>query len=233
MPTDSSHISVAFPPGAAELMLPGPVGPLEAATALPEAETARNGVAIICHPHPQHGGSMRNKVVTMIARALRELGLATVVFNFRGVGASAGEYDDGLGETEDLISVATWAQQARPDSALWLAGFSFGSYVAARAAAQLPVRQMISVAPPVSRWDFSGLASPLCPWLVIQGETDEIVDPQAVYAWVAAQPEPPTLTRMPDTGHFFHRRLMDLRGAIKNGVRMNLPPRSGTAPAHG
>ena len=176
---------------------------------------------------------MHNKVVTMIARALRELGLATVVFNFRGVGASAGEYDEGHGETEDLISVATWAQQARPDSALWLAGFSFGSYVAARAAAQLPVRQMISVAPPVSRWDFSGLASPLCPWLVIQGETDEIVDPQAVYAWVAAQPEPPTLTRMPDTGHFFHRRLMDLRGAIKNGVRTNLPPRSGAAPAHG
>jgi alpha/beta superfamily hydrolase len=189
-------------------------------------------VAVICHPHPLHGGSMHNKVVTMIARALRELGLATVVFNFRGVGASAGEYDDGHGETEDLVAVATWAQQARPDSALWLAGFSFGSYVAARAAARLPVRQMISVAPPVSRWDFAGLASPLCPWLVIQGETDEIVDPQAVYAWVAAQPEPPTLTRMPDTGHFFHRRLMDLRGAIKNGVRTNLPPLSGAAPAH-
>jgi alpha/beta superfamily hydrolase len=233
MPTDSSQTSAAFPPGAAELTLPGPVGPLEAATALPEPGTARDGVAVICHPHPLHGGSMRNKVVTMIARSLRELGLATVVFNFRGVGASAGEYDDGVGETEDLISAATWAQQARPESALWLAGFSFGSYVAARAAARLPVRQMISVAPPVSRWDFSGLASPLCPWLVIQGETDEIVDPQAVYTWVAAQPEPPTLTRMPDTGHFFHRRLMDLRGAIKNGVRTNLPPRSGAAPAHG
>jgi alpha/beta superfamily hydrolase len=233
MPSDSSHTPVAFPPGTAELTLSGPAGPLEAATAMPEPGTARDGVAVICHPHPLHGGSMHNKVVTMIARALRELGLATVVFNFRGVGASAGEYDDGQGETEDLISVATWAQQARPDSALWLAGFSFGSYVAARAAAQLPVRQMISVAPPVSRWDFNGLASPLCPWLVIQGETDEIVDAQAVYAWVAAQPEPPTLTRMPDTGHFFHRRLMDLRGAIKNGVRANLPPRSATAPAHG
>jgi len=233
MPTDSSQISAAFPAGAAELTLRGPVGPLEAATTMPDSDTARDGVAVICHPHPLHGGSMHNKVVTMIARALRELGLATVVFNFRGVGASAGEYDDGNGETEDLLSVATWAQQARPNSALWLAGFSFGSYVAARAAAQLPVRQMISVAPPVSRWDFAGLASPLCPWLVIQGETDEIVDPQAVYTWVAAQPEPPTLTRMPDTGHFFHRRLMDLRGAIKNGVRTNLPPRSGNAPAHG
>ena len=83
---------------------------------------------------------------------------------------------------------------------------------------------MISVAPPIGRWDFNVLASPLCPWLVIQGEADEVVDPEAVYAWVAAQPEPPTLVRMPDTSHFFHRRLMDLRGAIKNGVRTNLPP---------
>jgi len=83
---------------------------------------------------------------------------------------------------------------------------------------------MISVAPPVGRWDFSQLASPLCPWLVVQGEADEIVDAQAVYAWVAAQPEPPTLVRMPETSHFFHRRLLDLRGVIKNGVRSNLPP---------
>jgi alpha/beta superfamily hydrolase len=76
----------------------------------------------------------------------------------------------------------------------------------------------------VSRWDFAHLASPLCPWLVVQGEADEVVDPAAVYAWVAAQVEPPTLVRMPETGHFFHRRLMDLRGAVKNGVRNNLPP---------
>ena len=169
---------------------------------------------------------MRNKVVTMVARALRELGLATVVFNFRGVGASMGEYDDGRGETEDLLGVAAWLQKVRPHDALWLAGFSFGRYDAARASGQLPVRQMISVAPPVGRSDFAGLASPLCPWLVIQGEADEVVDPAAVYAWVAAQAEPPTLMRMPETGHFFHRRLMDLRGAIKNGVRANLPPRS-------
>ena len=226
MPAVNPNPPAAFPTVATELILPGPVGPLEAAIAVPATADARAGVAIVCHPHSLHGGSMHNKVVTMIARALRELGLATVVFNFRGVGASAGEYDDGRGETEDLLSVAAWVQQVRPDAALWLAGFSFGSYVAARAAAHTPVRQMISVAPPVSRWDFAGLASPLCPWLVIQGEADEIVDAESVYAWVMAQPEPPTLTRMPETGHFFHRRLMDLRGAIKNGVRANLPPRS-------
>lgn len=218
--------ATAFPEQTTELLLPGPAGAIEAAVGIPEPKDARAGIAIICHPHPLlgGGGSMRNKVVTMLERALRELGLTTLRFNFRGVGASQGSYDEGSGETEDLLALAAWVQQSRPSDALWLAGFSFGSYVAARAAPQLPVRQMISVAPPVGRWDFSALASPLCPWLVIMGEADDVVDPAAVYAWVAAQPEPPTLTRMPDTGHFFHRRLMDLRGAIKNGVRANLPP---------
>lgn len=232
MLADHDKLPAAFPTESAELILPGPAGAIEAATTLPELQDARMGTVIICHPHPQHGGSMRNKVVTMIERSLRELGLATVRFNFRGVGASAGGFDDGIGETDDLLSVATWVQRVRPQDALWLAGFSFGSYVAARAAPQLPVRQMISVAPPVSRWDFAGLASPLCPWLIIQGEEDEIVDPEAVYAFVAAQPEPPTLLRMPQTSHFFHRRLMDLRGAIKNGIRANLPPPL-VAPTHG
>ena len=220
----STTAPVEFPTAPANLILPGPAGSLEAATNVAEPAAARAGVAVICHPHPLQGGTMHNKVVTTLERSLRELGLATVVFNFRGTGASQGAFDDGIGETEDLIAVAHWAQHVRPRDALWLAGFSFGSYVAARAASQLPVRQMISVAPPVGRWDFSQLASPLCPWLVVQGEADEIVDAQAVYAWVAAQPEPPTLVRMPETSHFFHRRLLDLRGVIKNGVRSNLPP---------
>ena len=219
-----------FPPAAASLLLQGPAGALEAATDVPAAGEARRGTAIICHPHPQHGGTMHNKVVTIIERALRESGLATVTFNFRGVGASAGSYDDGRGETDDLLAVARWAQDARPGAVLWLAGFSFGSYVALRAAQSLALRQLISVAPPVGRWDFGALSAPACPWLVVQGESDEVVDPAAVYAYVAAQEHPPTLVRMPDTGHFFHRRLMDLRGAIKNAVRANLPPPAGAAP---
>ena len=220
----TTAVPAEFPAVATVLTLPGPAGGIEAATNVAEVAQARAGVAVICHPHPLQGGTMHNKVVTTLERSLRELGLATVVFNFRGTGASQGTFDDGIGETEDLIAVARWAQRVRPHDALWLAGFSFGSYVAARAASQLPVRQMISIAPPVGRWDFSQLASPLCPWLIVQGEADEIVEPQAVYAWVAAQPEPPTLVRMPDTSHFFHRRLLDLRGVVKNGVRANLPP---------
>jgi alpha/beta superfamily hydrolase len=112
----------------------------------------------------------------------------------------------------------------RPTAALWLGGFSFGAYVALRAAATLQPAFMLSIAPPVRRsWDFDALALPTCPWLVIQGEADEVVDPQAVYAWIAAMADPPQLVRMPDTSHFFHRRLMDLRGAVKNGVRPWLP----------
>jgi hypothetical protein len=204
-------------------LLPGPAGVLETATALPAPASARRGTAIVCHPHSQHGGSMHNKVVTIIERSLRELGLATVTFNFRGVGASAGSYDDGRGEVDDLLAVAAWVRQVRPGDALWLAGFSFGSYVAARAADRLSLQQLISVAPPVNRWDFAALPPPACPWLVIQGEADDIVEPAAVFAFIEALADPPALVRMPDTGHFFHRRLMDLRGAIKNGVRANLP----------
>jgi hypothetical protein len=167
---------------------------------------------------------MHNKVVTMTARALRECGLDTVRFNFRGVGHSAGTFDHGDGETEDLKTVAAWVRAQRPDVALWLAGFSFGSYVALRAAPEVQPALMLSIAPPVGRsWDFSTITPPNCPWLVIQGEADEIVDPHGVYAWVVSLPEPPELVRMPDTSHFFHRKLMDLRGAIKHGVRPFLP----------
>ena len=126
-----------------------------------------------------------------------------------------------------LLAVARWAIAAHPGQALWLGGFSFGSWVALQAARQLPVQQMITIAPPVGRRDFTGVLPPPCPWLVIQGEQDEIVDASGVFAWVAKQNPAPTLVRMPDTGHFFHRRLLDLRGAIKNGVRKNLPPLSG------
>jgi uncharacterized protein len=213
-----------FPSAQAELFLPGPAGRIEAIVDWPEPDCARAGVAVICHPHPVHGGTMHNKVVTMIERALRELGLTTVRFNFRGTGQSEGEYDEGRGETLDLLAVAEWVQRQRPDDALWLAGFSFGAYVSLLAARHLPVKQMLSVAPPAGRWDFSAVLSPPCPWLVIQGEEDDVVEPQAVFDWVDSMDEPPTLVRMPETGHFFHRRLMDLRGAIKNGVRANLPP---------
>ncbi len=213
----------SFPAASSALNLPGPAGLLETLVELPEQD-ARHGTAVICHPHPLHGGTMHNKVVTMLSRSLVELGLATVRFNFRGVGASAGSYDDGNGETDDLRAVVDWVRRERPDDALWLAGFSFGSYVALRAAAVLAPQQLIQIAPPVGRWAFETITLPDCPWLIVQGEADEVVDPAAVFAWAANLPKNAQLVRMAETSHFFHRRLMDLRGAVKHGVRDNLPP---------
>jgi alpha/beta superfamily hydrolase len=212
-----------FPTDSSTLLLDGPAGALEVAVDRSDCPP-RPATAIVCHPLPTEGGTMHNKVVTMAARALREVGLDTVRFNFRGTGASAGSFDDGVGETGDLLTVAAWVRAQRPDHALWLAGFSFGAYVALRAAAELQPAFMLSIAPPVGRsWDFDTLVLPTCPWLVIQGDADEIVDPQAVRSWVEAMPAPPQLVRMPDTSHFFHRKLLDLRGAIKHGVRAYRP----------
>jgi alpha/beta superfamily hydrolase len=169
----------------------------------------------------------------MTARALRECGASTVRFNFRGVGASTGNFDDGNGEADDLRAVAAWVRQQRPDAQLWLAGFSFGAYVTLKVAATLRPGMLISIAPPAGRgWDFGAITPPECPWLVIQGEADEIVDPQAVYDWIDGLKQlrqSPELVKMPDTSHFFHRRLIDLRGAIKNGIRPYLPDAPATA----
>lgn len=218
--------SPAFPVESGPVTLTGPAGRLEAMVELPAPADARPLVAIVCHPLSTDGGSMHNKVVTMAARALRESGAATVRFNFRGVGESEGAFDQGEGELDDLRAVAAWVRSQRPGDTLWLAGFSFGAYVSLRAAAELQPGLLLSIAPPVSGrgWDFTQIAHPNCPWLVIQGEADEIVDAQAVYAWVEQLKPPPELVRMPDTSHFFHHRLMDLRGAIKNGVHPYLPP---------
>lgn len=214
----------AFPASAATFLLAGPAGPIEVMASPADGDAvAVSATAIVCHPHPLHGGTMHNKVVTIVERALGELGLATVRFNFRGIGQSQGTFDDGNGESDDLAAVAAWVRATHPGDALWLAGFSFGSYVALRNAVPLDAAALVTVAPPVGRWDFDAIALPSCPWLVVQGEEDEVVDPAAVFSWIDALVAPPQLVRMPDTTHFFHRRLMDLRGAVKNAMRAHLP----------
>ena len=212
-----------FPGEREEFLLRGPAGILECIADVPEADEEVPATIIICHPHPEHGGTMHNKVVTILERSMRELGLRTVLFNFRGVGESEGSFDDGYGETDDLFSVVEWVRRARPDDDLWLGGFSFGSFVALRAAQNLSLGQLISVAPPVDRYGFSELEHPGCPWLVVQGDEDEIVNFDAVHLWAESLKPAPDFITMEQTGHFFHRRLMDLRGLLKNGVRDNLP----------
>ena len=226
-PVPLSADPASFPAEAASFALTGPVGKLETISDVAEAAEARRGTAVICHPHPLQGGTMHNKVVTMVERALRESGLATLRFNFRGTGASEGSYDEGNGEGDDLAAVVGWARRVHPGDAIWLAGFSFGSYVSIRNAARLKADALISIAPPVGRWDFTTMTLPDCPWLIVQGEDDEVVEPQAVFDWVDGLERKPELVRMPETTHFFHRRLMDLRGAVKHAVSTWLPPPRG------
>ena len=222
-------ISSTTTPQAADtsVFIEGPAGRIEALLDQPDADP-RPLLAIICHPLPTEGGSMHNKVVTMTSRALRECGATTLRFNFRGVGQSEGSFDDGGGELDDLRAVAAWAKAAHPEKGLWLAGFSFGAWISLRAADELGAQLLVSIAPPVGRsWSFDDVTLPACPWLVIQGEDDDIVDARAVRVWIESLSMPPQLVLMPGAGHFFHRKLIDLRGAVKNGVSAWLPP-----PAH-
>ncbi len=205
-----------FPTHDSPLTLQGPVGRLEAAIEFPARDVAmRNIIAVVCHPLPTEGGTMNNKVVTMTARALRELGVVTLRFNFRGTGSSEGEFDRGVGEQADLAAVVAWVRRMRPDATLWLAGFSFGAYVSINASAELTPAALISLAPPAGRWAFSSHV-PTMPWLVVQGDADEIVEPAAVYQWLETLAPPHLhLVRMPVCSHFFHGRLVELRGIIK------------------
>jgi len=196
------------------LIIQGPIGPIEAIQALPKEMTV-SLFGVICHPHSLHGGTMQNKVVTTISRMFREMGIASIRFNFRGVGDSAGEYDAGIGETEDLLAVLSWVKDHYLDHDICLVGFSFGSFVAYRAASQWPISRLILIAPPVHHYDYIGQPIPKCPWIVVQGEADEVVPPDKVFAWVKSLSKPPTLIRMPNTSHFFHGKLVDLRSELR------------------
>ena len=189
----------------------GPSGKIEAVAELPD-DRSKNIVAVICHPHPLFEGNMNNKVVTTLVRTFQKLSAVAIRFNFRGIGNSEGEYGSVTGELEDLRVVIAWAQQQYPNADLWLAGFSFGSYIAAKVATEIPnVKQLISIAPPVENMDFANLPKISCPWVIVQGDTDEVVSAEQVYAWLETRTEPYQLIRMPDVGHFFHGKLIELR----------------------
>jgi len=210
-----------FPDKSARLLLNGPAGALEIALDLAANSTlVKPVIAVVCHPLSIEGGSLDNKVVTQTARALRDLGLSTVRFNFRSVGASQGQFSGGEGEQEDLRCVVQWVQAHCPDAALWLVGFSFGAYVSLRACEVLQPQALISIAPPIGRgfWDF-GKTHPPARWLVIQGDEDEIIDAHAVHAWLDQQTQQPQRVRMAQTSHFFHGKLLDLRAALQREVQ--------------
>jgi alpha/beta superfamily hydrolase len=197
-----------------ELLIPGPAGDIEVLTSCPECYAGDNPIAVICHPHPLYGGTMRNKVVHILAETFNSMGLLTVTFNFRGVEKSNGRYDRGVGETEDLKAVVEFFRKRHPEAPLWLAGFSFGAYVALRGHQQVDAERLLLVAPPVSLFDFSELPEVSVPWMVIQGGRDEVIAPEAVSRWLQQRQKRPVLRWMADADHFFHGRLNRVRDAV-------------------
>ncbi len=197
--------------------IPGPAGELDARLEMPEQ--APHFRAVVAHPHSLYGGSMDNKVVTTLTRACRQAGGVALRFNFRGVGASAGEYDAGRGEAGDFLAARDWLAGEYPDLPEWVAGFSFGSYVAASGVAELnargtPPAALLLVAPPVHNYGFDALEAPGCPVTVVQGEADDVVPPDQVRAWAAETVFRPELILFAETGHFFHGRLNDLKELV-------------------
>lgn len=195
-------------------LLNGPAGKLEVQLE-PVERSTQNAVAIVCHPHPLFGGTMKNKVVSTLVRTFNELGLPAVRFNFRGVGQSEGAFAEGKGEIEDLFAVIDWVNTTYPGKAIWLAGFSFGGFIAATAATRLPVAQLVTVAPQVSRFTAEPFPPITCPWVLVQGEKDEVVSAADVFAWIETLEHKPVVIRMPEAGHFFHGQLVALRERLK------------------
>ena len=202
------------PPPPQPATIEGPSGPLEARVEDPAPGVVPVAVGVVCHPHPLYGGTMQNKVVHTLARAMQELGVPTVRFNFRGVGGSAGAYDGGAGELDDALAACAWARRRWNCEALWLAGFSFGSAVALQAAQSVAPRALVTVAPPVGRIIVAPVPRPACPWLVVQGDHDELVDVTQVRRWVGDYSPPPQCVVLEGAEHFFHGRLGDLRAAV-------------------
>jgi uncharacterized protein len=187
----------------------GAAGQLEIAFTLP-TNTPR-ALALICHPHPQHGGTMDNKVVQTLAKAFHELDCAVMRFNFRGVGKSEGQFDHGIGETEDAAAALAYARAKVGDALpLIAAGFSFGCYVQTRLYARANPQQLVLIGPAVKRFQIPEVAKDT---LVVHGEEDDVVALADVLDW--ARPQALPITVFPGAGHFFHGRLGELKAYVK------------------
>jgi len=199
-------------PRVERLSIDGPAGVLEALLEEPQPAVAGH-FGVVCHPHPLHGGTLDNKVVHTLARSLHALGVPTVRFNFRGVGASTGRFADGIGETADALAVVEFARARWPNARPWLLGFSFGAGIAIRASAAAAPERLVAVAPAVDRIAL-GPVTPTCPWLIVLGDADEIVQPRVVLEWAARLAPAATVVTLPGASHFFHGRLGELREAV-------------------
>jgi alpha/beta superfamily hydrolase len=219
-PREEEIAAMSIAPTTERLFIDGPVGRLEAILDAPRDGSVR-GSAVVCHPHPQHGGTMHNKVAHTLARAFVRQGLVTLRFNFRGTESSEGRYDEGVGELDDALATIEWMQVQQPSAPLWLAGFSFGAAIAVRAAVAVDVAGLISVAPAIYRFAQGLTGQPDCPWLIVQGDEDELVAVDETAEWVNGLEPGPALLVMAGAEHFFHGRLVELRDAVETFVAGN------------
>jgi alpha/beta superfamily hydrolase len=203
----------------ANLTIPGPAGPLEAL--LQDREGHEPAVAaVVCHPHPLYGGTMHNKVAHRVASTLFGLGAAVLRFNFRGVGKSAGTHDRGEGEKEDARAALAWMRWRHPKARLWLAGFSFGSWIAARLSAETPeVERVILVAPALKTSSFETMHHSRTPKLVIQGTDDTVCPPEMLRKDFPQWSDPKRLVWVEGATHFFDRKLAELGEALTSALR--------------
>ena len=184
-----------------------------------QAKSPSRDVLIVCHPHPLFGGTMDNKVVTTIGKTFLDGGINVIRFNYRGVGESEGEYGGISGEVDDALAVFEWLKQHHKFDRLFLAGFSFGAYIAAKTTQVLTqkgveVPHLLMMAPSVENSPFE-LATPLAaPCTVIMGKLDELVPFNAVQSWVDGQGSGVEMRVLPEATHFFHRQLIKLKAEI-------------------
>lgn len=213
-----------------QLEIPGPVGTLEALLDEPAEDRGvnheglvvagrRTGVraaVVFGHPHPQLGGSMHTKVVYQAAKALARIGCAVVRFNFRGVGRSAGQWDEGVGESNDFRAALEFMRGKYPNVPLWAAGMSFGSWIALEVASgDARVTTLIGIAMPVCRYDFASVRNSPTPKFFIHGERDEICSMKDVREFYAKAADPKELVIIDGADHLFDGKVGDVADAVE------------------
>lgn len=210
--------------GKEQLFIQGPAGQIEAALAIPDHPSQK--FFVMCHPHPLYQGTMDNKVVTTMTRAMNDLGFISLRFNYRGVGQSSGAFDQGRGETEDALAVIRYMQKRFSDATFVLGGFSFGGFVAYQAALKITPKALILISPSIARAEFQENPNPElepnCPTLVIQGDQDETIPAADVYAWLKTRKHDYQLCEIKGAVHFFHGKLTEVRAASQAFIKQVL-----------
>jgi alpha/beta superfamily hydrolase len=215
----NSSILTTLPDTENPFFIPGPCGNLE--TIFFKAKVDTNKIAVLCHPHPLFEGTMHNKVIHTLSRAFHKKSMHSIRFNYRGVGKSDGIYGDSVGEIQDALAIIDWININIPNAELYLAGFSFGAYIAASCAINSPCKQLFSIAPAIPNQPYENLTNISCPWVVIQGEQDEVIPPLDVYTWFEQKNSTQTnfqLFKVPSASHFFHAKLIDLRTIVMDSI---------------